>query len=68
MGRTGALIVATRGRAGAGEVLLTVRGSKETYLAWSDDPLPRGQEVLVIEVTGPRTVHVEPWPRLLVQQ
>ncbi len=62
VGCVGSLIVATRGVAGAGEVLLTVRGSKEAYLAWSDQPLPRGTEVLVIDIRGARTVLVEPWP------
>lgn len=62
IGSVGSLIVATRGIAGAGEVLLQVRGSKEAYLAWSDQPLPKGTEVLVIDVRGSRTVQVEPWP------
>ncbi len=64
VGRVGALIVATRGNGGAGEVLLTVRGSKEAFLAWSDKPLPKGTKVLVVEVRGPRTVTVEPWRNL----
>jgi hypothetical protein len=62
VGCVGSLIVATRGSAGPGEVLLSVRGSKEAYLAWSDEPLPRGTEVLVIDTQGVRTVLVEPWP------
>jgi membrane protein implicated in regulation of membrane protease activity len=62
VGRLGSLIVATRGAAGPGEVLLSVRGSKEAYLAWSAEPLPRGTEVLVIDIRGARTVVVEPWP------
>ncbi len=61
IGHIGTLIVATRGDRGAGEVLLIVRGSKEAFLAWSDEPLPRGTKVLVVEVRGPRTVVVEPW-------
>jgi len=61
VGCVGSLIVATRGEAGPGEVLLTVRGSKEAYLAWSEEPLPRGTEVLVIDIRGARTVLVEPW-------
>ncbi len=61
IGCLGPLIVATRGSEGAGEVLLNVRGSKETYLAWSEEPLPKGTEVLVIDTRGPRTVTVEPW-------
>jgi membrane protein implicated in regulation of membrane protease activity len=62
VGCVGSLIVATRGAAGAGEVLLTLHGSKEAYLAWSEQPLPRGTEVLVTDIRGARTVQVEPWP------
>jgi membrane protein implicated in regulation of membrane protease activity len=62
IGCVGSLIVATRGVEGAGEVLLNVRGSKEAYLAWSEQPLPKGTDVLVIDVRGARTVVVEPWP------
>jgi hypothetical protein len=62
IGCVGSLIVATRGSAGAGEVLLSVRGTKEAYLAWSEQPLPKGTEVLVIDVRSARTVFVEPWP------
>lgn len=61
IGCVGPLIVATRGDRGAGEVLLTVRGSREAFLAWSDEPLPKGTTVLVVEVRGARTVVVEPW-------
>jgi membrane protein implicated in regulation of membrane protease activity len=64
IGCVGKLIVATRGDRGAGEVLVTLRGSKEAFLAWSDEPLPKGSEVLVVEVRGPRTVVVEPWEHL----
>jgi hypothetical protein len=38
-----------------------MRGSKETFLAWSDEPLPKGSKVLVVEVRAARTVVVEPW-------
>ncbi|CQD02196.1 hypothetical protein BN1232_00032 [Mycobacterium lentiflavum] len=61
IGCVGKLVVATRGDRGPGEVLVTVRGSKETFLAWSDDPLPKGSKVLVVEIRGGRTVVVEPW-------
>ena len=61
VGCVGSVIVATRGTAGPGEVLLNVRGSMEAYLAWSEEPLPRGTEVLVIDIRGARTVLVEPW-------
>jgi hypothetical protein len=61
-GCVGVIVVATRGTAGPGEAMLTVRGSREAYLAWSVDPLPKGTEVLVIGTRGARTVDVEPWP------
>ncbi len=61
IGCDGTLIVATRGERGAGEVLVTMRGSKEAFLAWSDEPLAKGAKVLVVEVRGARTVVVEPW-------
>jgi membrane protein implicated in regulation of membrane protease activity len=61
IGCVGKLVVATRGGHGPGEVLVTVRGSKETLLAWSDEPLPKGSKVLVVEDRGRRTVVVEPW-------
>ena len=64
IGCLGSLIVATRGAEGPGEVLLNVRGSKEAYLAWSEEPLPKGTEVLVIDTRGPRTVDVEAWTGL----
>jgi membrane protein implicated in regulation of membrane protease activity len=64
IGCVGKLIVATRGDRGAGEVLVTLRGSKEAFLAISDEPLPKGTEVLVVEVRGPRMVVVEPWKDL----
>ncbi|MGD1240150.1 hypothetical protein [Mycobacterium seoulense] len=64
IGCVGMLTVATRGDRGAGEVLVTVRGAKETFLAWSDSPLPKGAEVLVVDIRGARTVVVEPWQGL----
>ncbi|WP_082954769.1 hypothetical protein [Mycobacterium sp. E735] len=64
IGCVGTLTVATRGDRGAGAVLVTVRGAKEAFLAWSDDPLPKGARVLVVEVRGARTVTVEPWHEL----
>ena len=61
MGRVGRLAVASRGLDGPGEVLLTVRGAREAFLAWSAAPLPKGAEVLVIGHRGARSVDVEPW-------
>jgi hypothetical protein len=64
IGCVGTLVVATRGDGGPGEVVVTVRGAKEALLAWSDEPLPKGSKVLVVEVRGARTVVVEPWKDL----
>jgi hypothetical protein len=61
LGCTGHLIVGTRGRAGPGEVLIRIRGGSEAYLAFSDEPLPKGDSVLVVETLGPRTVGVIAW-------
>ncbi len=61
IGSIGVHIVATRGEAGPGEVLLKVRGGREAYLAWSIDPIPRGATVLVIESRGSRSVDVSEW-------
>src|SRR5262249_36351443 len=47
IGCTGVLTVGTRGRAGAGEVRIRIRGGSETYIAWSEEPLPKGAAVLV---------------------
>ena len=61
IGSIGVLLVATRGEAGPGEVLLKIRGGTEAYLAWSTSPIPRGATVLVIESRGERTVDVSEW-------
>lgn len=59
VGATGTLTMGTRGKDGPGEVQLTVRGAIETYIAYSDDPLPRGSIVAVYEVHPGRRVDVE---------
>ena len=61
IGSIGVLLVATRGEAGPGEVLLKIRGGTEAYLAWSTNPIPKGATVLVIESRGARTVNVSEW-------
>jgi hypothetical protein len=61
IGRTGELLIGTRGPAGPGEVLVSVRGGSETFLAWSDEPLPKGATVLVVESRGSRQVDVIQW-------
>ena len=65
IGRVGVLIVGTRGSAGPGEVLIKIRGGTETFLAWSEKPLPKGATVLVIESRGARAVDVIEWEDVL---
>jgi len=47
IGCTGVLLLGTRGR--------------ETFLAWSEEPLPKGAPVLVINSRGSRQVEVIEW-------
>ncbi|HEY7595959.1 MAG TPA: hypothetical protein VH969_22635 [Actinophytocola sp.] len=54
-------MVGTRGDAGPGEVLVKIRGGSEAFLAFSDEPLPKGTTVLVVDTRGARTVGVTPW-------
>lgn len=61
IGCTGELLVGTRGTQGPGEVLVGVRGGTEAFLAWSDDPLPKGATVLVVDSRGTRQVDVIEW-------
>lgn len=61
VGHVGPLVVATRGSDGPGEVELKVRGGIEVFLAWSDEPLPRGATVLVIGAGPHRSVDVVSW-------
>ena len=61
VGCVGVLSVATRGAGGPGEVHIKIRGGSETFLAWSEKPLPRGATVLVIDSRGARTVDVIEW-------
>jgi hypothetical protein len=61
VGCSGRLTVATRGPDGPGEVLVAMRGGTEAYLAWSEQPLPKGATVLVFNSRGERTVDVMEW-------
>jgi hypothetical protein len=61
IGCTGELLIGTRGPDGPGEVLVRIRGGSEAFLAWSDEPLPQGCTVLVVESRGSRQVDVIAW-------
>jgi hypothetical protein len=59
IGSVGPLSAPTRGKAGPGEVVLRIRGGTETFIAWSEYPLPRGTLVLVVGDRGYRSVEVQ---------
>ena len=61
IGCIGKIIVATRGEAGPGEVLVNIRGGTEAFIAWSREPLSKGTSVLVIDERGSRVVEVSAW-------
>ncbi len=61
IGCIGTIVIATRGPAGPGEVIVSYRGGREALIAWSAEPLPKGSTVLVIESRGHRAVDVSPW-------
>lgn len=61
IGCIGKIIVATRGEAGPGEVLVKIRGGSEAFIAWSREPLQNGTTVLVIDERGSRAVEVSAW-------
>ncbi|MGH9059812.1 MAG: hypothetical protein ACRDZY_09900 [Acidimicrobiales bacterium] len=46
---------------GPGEVVVSVRGGSEAFAAWSDQPIAKHTQVLVIEQTAPRSVAVTPF-------
>jgi hypothetical protein len=61
IGAVGKILVATRGAGGSGEVMLTVGGVRECYIAESDAPIERGEVVMVVDVAPNRHVTVVPW-------
>ena len=61
IGAIGVVVVATRGQAGPGEVLVKIRGGSEAFLAWSAEPIPKGSTVLIINDRGTRAVDVSAW-------
>jgi hypothetical protein len=42
-------------------VLIKIRGGSEAFIAWSEQPLPKGATVLVIDSRGARAVDVMEW-------
>jgi hypothetical protein len=65
VGKVGRVLVRIRGGDAPGEVVLTVAGSPETYLAYGDDGIDVGADVLVVANRGGRSVEVVPWDSTL---
>jgi hypothetical protein len=61
IGSVGVLTVGTRGERGPGEVQIKIRGGSERFIAWSQEPLPRGATVLVTDARGRRALDVMEW-------
>jgi hypothetical protein len=65
VGKVGRVLVRIREDDAPGEVVVSVGGSPETYLAYCDDPVPVGADVLVIGVRKGRGIDVVPWDSTL---
>ena len=61
VGLVGRVVVRIRGGDLPGEVALTVRGAPDTWIAYADEELPVGAEVLVVRDRGGRRIEVVPW-------
>jgi membrane protein implicated in regulation of membrane protease activity len=59
IGARGVLTLATRGAEGPGEVQVELNGAATTFIAYSQEPLERGTQVVVYDVLGARKVNVE---------
>jgi membrane protein implicated in regulation of membrane protease activity len=61
IGRVGEVVVRIRGHVGPGEVAVPVRGTVETLIAYAEEEIDRGAQVLVVTSRGNRAVDVIPW-------
>jgi hypothetical protein len=66
VGKIGTVVTRIRGGDLPGEVRIAVRGSRETFIAYSATPVERHETVLVFHSRGSRAVDVEraPWAEL----
>jgi hypothetical protein len=65
VGKVGRVLVRIRGTDAPGEVVVTVGGSPETYLAYGEEGIPVGTDVLVIATRHGRGIEVVPWDSTL---
>jgi membrane protein implicated in regulation of membrane protease activity len=62
VGKLGKVVTRIRGGEMPGEVRIPVRGTFETFIAYSDTPIERHETVLVFHSRGNRAVDVAPAP------
>jgi membrane protein implicated in regulation of membrane protease activity len=62
VGKLGMVVSRIRGGDRPGEVRIRIRGTQETFIAYSDTPVERHEMVLVFHSRGHRAVDVEPAP------
>lgn len=60
VGRTAYVRTAIPGGQEPGEVVIRIRGGSEAFIAYADDPVPHGAEVVVVADRGARSVAVAP--------
>jgi membrane protein implicated in regulation of membrane protease activity len=60
VGRTAHVRTAIPGGAEPGEIVVRIRGGSEAYIAYADQPVPQGSEVVVVSDRGARSVAVAP--------
>jgi hypothetical protein len=63
VGKVGCVVRAVRGGPLPGEARVVIAGLPHYYIAFCDEPLAIGVDVLVINNRGSRQIDVEPWPR-----
>jgi hypothetical protein len=61
IGTVGRVVVRIRGGEAPGEVSVALHGIRETCIAYADDEVAVGQDVLVVGSRGGRRVDVVPW-------
>ncbi|MDX6432355.1 MAG: hypothetical protein QOE54_4721 [Streptosporangiaceae bacterium] len=61
VGLMGVVVIRVRGGDQPGEVRVVHGGLPHVYIAYAEEPLPVGSQVLVINDRGARRVDVEPW-------
>ena len=61
IGTVGRVLVRIRGGEAPGEVSVALHGMRDTCIAYADEEIAVGQDVLVVGSRGGRRVEVVPW-------